>query len=236
MSENIKLTSADIQAISYRDAEYLNEKGADYYYKGKYEKAVEYYRLASSMGDIHATSNLGYCYLYGRSIEPNTSLALAYFRIAAQRGDVDAAYKLGDIYSSDKWGLKDTELSVYYYKTAADSILEDVVEDLEYITQLQDYPSLCFALGREMSESGNMVTDYEKAYKFLKHAEKGYLREILNGNKMYEKVFENLADWLNDPQFDSVRDRIDPFFEEFDYIMDFEEDSEDNSIDLDGIN
>ena len=67
------------------------------------------------MGDMNAVSNLGYCYLYGRDIEQNTSLAIAYFKTAAENGVIDAMYKLGDIYSSDKWNVKDVELSLYYY-------------------------------------------------------------------------------------------------------------------------
>ena len=123
--KQLKLTNTDFLAIEKGDRNYINNKGAKLYVEPTYKDAVEYYRLASAMGDKHATSNLGYCYLYGRGIEANLSFAIAYFKIAAIREDIDACYKLGDIYSSDKWGVKDSEMSVYYYRLAASFILED---------------------------------------------------------------------------------------------------------------
>lgn len=234
MQNKISLSAADMQAISFRDSEHINNKGANLYNSEQYDKAVEYYRIASAMGDVHATSNLGYCYLYGRSIEANTSLAVAYFSIAAQKGDIDAAYKLGDIYSSDKWGLKDKELSVYYYETAARFIADNKEEDILWITQFQDYPSLCFALGREMSLNGSMPADIETAYIFLKHGEKGYIRELANGSRMYEQAYKSLSEWIADPQFDPIRDKYDKLFDE-----DFSDGGEyifDDSISSDKIN
>ncbi|MBQ7596438.1 MAG: sel1 repeat family protein [Clostridia bacterium] len=234
MQNKISLSAAYMQAISFRDSEHINNKGADLYVSEEYDKAVEYYRIASAMGDTHAASNLGYCYLYGRGIEPNTSLAVAYFIIAAQRGDIDAAYKLGDIYSSDKWGLKDKELSVYYYDMAAHFITSNRDEDILWITQFQNYPSLCFALGREMSLNGSMPADIETAYIFLKHGEKGYIRELANGSRMYEQPYKSLLEWLADPQFDPIRDKYDKLFDE-EYYDDCEN-ILDDSILYDGIN
>ncbi len=216
MPENIKLSSADMKAISLNDSFFINNKGANYYVNDDFEKAVEYYRIASAMGDVHATSNLGYCYLYGRSIEQNLSLALAYFNIASRKNDIDATYKLGDIYSSDKWGIQDKELSVYYYRLAADLIIGNNPDKIVWITELRNYPSLCFALGREMSLNGSMATDIESAYQFLKHAEKGYRNELNNGRKMYEQAYESLLEWLADPQFDPVRELYDEYYNEDD--------------------
>ena len=108
MIEN--LTKADLNAITLDDSNYINNKGANFYNNGQYDKAVEYYRIAAAMGNINAIANLGYCYLYGRSINVNVSEAIAFFTIASSKGDIDAAYKLGDIYSKDKWGVMDKEM------------------------------------------------------------------------------------------------------------------------------
>ena len=67
----VKLTNADIVAISEENDVHFNNIGAEYYRKGEYENALEYYRISASMGNDQAISNLGYCYLYGRSIEKN---------------------------------------------------------------------------------------------------------------------------------------------------------------------
>lgn len=206
------LTNADLQAIDLMDSDYLNNKGAKQYISKNYTESVEYYRLAASMGNVNAISNLGYCYLYGRDIEANLPLAIAYFKIAARNKNIDAAYKLGDIYSSDKWGVLDKELSIYYYKMAANFIINsnwETGENIIWFHELESYPSLCFALGRELSDGGYMPTNLDSAYQFLKKAEIGYKNEISNGNNMYEKSYNNVIKLLADKQFDDIREKYD---------------------------
>ena len=219
MSEKLTLTPTDMSAVMLFDSNYINNKGAKLYAPGTYGQAVEYYRLAAAMGNVHAASNLGYCYLYGRSIEPNLSLALAYFRYAAAKRDVDAAYKLGDIFGSDKWGIKDVEMSAYHYRMAASFILDEPWENPNVIAwneELDHYPSLCYALGRELSPGGNMNTDLDSAYQFLRKAEIGYRRELANGGEMYREAFEGVLRLIHNPQYDSVREKYDPIFDEED--------------------
>lgn len=212
-----ELTPTDQRAVDLGDSEYINNKGASLYREGTYAQAVEYYRLAAAMGSVHAVSNLGYCYLYGRDIEPDTQLAIAYFKTAAAGGDVDAAYKLGDIYSRDKWGLKDPEMSVYYYRMAASFIIDTPWENslsITYCSRLQEYPSLCYALGRELFSGENMSRDMESAYQFLKQAEAGYRTELANGGSMYEKAYAGVVELLSDPRFNHIRKRLDAVFDE----------------------
>ena len=205
----LNLTAADMAAISKGDSDYINGKGAKHYSDEEYKLAVEYYHIGASMGNVDSISNLGYCYLYGRDIEQNISLAMAYFKVAADRKSADAAYKLGDIYGSDKWGMKDTELSLYYYRIAARLIVGPDWQD-EYSIRWNDdliqYPSLCYALGREMSKDGSMPTDIAFAYVFLKKAEEGNKLRLANGDKMYEKSYNGVVELLADSQFDPVRD------------------------------
>lgn len=218
-NETFMLTNADMKAVVLKDAGYINRRGAKLYVEGNYRFAVEYYRLAAAMGDMNAVSNLGYCYLYGRDIEQNTSLAIAYFKTAAENGVIDAMYKLGDIYSSDKWNVKDVELSLYYYNTAFSRVVGSEWESnsIVYCEELQYYPSLCYALGREMSSGGRMNTDIVMAYQLLKHAEKGYRKEIDNGAVMYESSYEGVKELLADSQFDSIRREYDAYFAGEDY-------------------
>jgi TPR repeat protein len=161
------------------------------------------------MGNTLATSNLGYCYLYGRDIEPNVSLAIAYFKIAAKQGDVDAAYKLGDIYGSDKWNVKDKEKSIYYYRIAASYAIDDEWDEynIRYCDELLKYPSLCYALGRELAIGGGMNTDIEQAYLFLEKAEEGYKKELANGSDFYQEVYQKLLVFMHDHQFDEIREK-----------------------------
>lgn len=225
--KKLNLTETDMNAVLLGDSNYINDKGAKLYRPDTYSESVEYYRLAAAMGNVHSVSNLGYCYLYGRDIEQNLSLALAYFKIAAKKCDIDAAYKLGDIYGSDKWGIKDTEQSVYYYTMAVDYIIgNEWYNDgsLVYHDELQIYPSLCYALGREFSHGGSMCTNIEFAYQFLKHAEKGYKNEIANGNDMYAKAYEGVIELIANSQFDDIREKYDELFEDGGEIYYMEED------------
>lgn len=203
------LTPADFAALASKDDGYFNQKGARHYTMSNYTDAVQYYHIAAAMGNCDAISNLGYCYLYGRNMEQNTSLALAYFRIAASHGHIDALYKLGDIYSKDTWVTKDVELSTYYYLKAANFIVNQNwgtnPEVILAYTELQDYPSLCFALGRELLPNGTLFTNVEAAYLFLKHAEQGYQTFITNGQTMYEKSYKHVQELLAQSQFNDFR-------------------------------
>ncbi|MCF0111747.1 MAG: sel1 repeat family protein [Erysipelotrichaceae bacterium] len=226
---SIELTKTDFNAITRNDSNYINNKGAKYYTDGQYDKAVEYYRIAAAMGNVQAINNLGYCYLYGRSIEVNVSEAIAMFTIASARGNADAAYKLGDMYSRDKWGLRDPELSVYYYRMAASYIIDDEWEgrkSLVWESELQRYPSLCFALARELSPDGQMATNIEVSYQFLKHAELGYQKELENGAGFYRDVYANAMEMMKAPYYDLVREEYDrAFYKEY---SDFGEDTEED--------
>ena len=217
MKKKLELTPTDMAAIKEGVMGYLTNKGASLYNENTYYKSVEYYRLAAAMGEIHSISNLGYCYLYGRDIEANTSLAIAYFTIAAQKGDIDANYKLGDIYGSDKWGVKDKEMSNYYYNLAADLIIDSDWRrggSVVWEESLQEYPSLCYAIARETFVNGTMPTDLKISYQFLKHAQIGYKSAIQNGFTMYKEPYNGVLELLKNKKYDSVRNKIDKFFNE----------------------
>ena len=201
----IKLTAADKAAIAHGDSAYINEKGARYYQKGKYELAVEYYRLASSMGNMQSTSNLGYCYLYGRHIEKNIDLAIQYFEISAMSGVVDSIYKLGDIYSSDKWKLKDKELSSYYYRVAIEYLTSGDYEELYWNKDLFNYPSLMFAIGRESMKGGSLPENIKLAYECLAIAFYGYTNAIECGDVMYVECLEEVVKLIENKAFKNAK-------------------------------
>lgn len=194
------LTPADFAALASKDDGYFNQKGARHYTMSNYTDAVQYYHIAAAMGNCDAISNLGYCYLYGRNMEQNTSLALAYFRIAASHGHIDALYKLGDIYSRDTWVTKDVELSTYYYLKAANFIVDQNwstnPEVILAYTELQDYPSLCFALGRELLPNGTLFTNVEAAYFFLSMPNKDIKHLLQMVKRCMKKVISTCKNFL----------------------------------------
>ncbi|HEL9634645.1 TPA: sel1 repeat family protein [Streptococcus suis] len=216
MTNRIELSVTDYKAMENNDSGYLNSKGADFYREGDYTNAVAYYHLAASMGNTDAMSNLGYCYLYGRHTEPSASLAIAYFTLAAKKGNIDAAYKLGDIYGRTKWGSQDIELSLYYYRLAVSYLLEDPLEalyDITWCQALENYPSLCLALGKTMILGGQLFVNLDLAYQFLVFARKGYEIELQNRGHYYQSVYEDVVELLGHSQFDRVRHKWDDVFD-----------------------
>lgn len=208
------LTATDLRAVQTFDFSYLNTKGANFYRQGEYNKAVHYYRLAATMGDVNAISNLGYCYLYGRSIEANLSTALAYFDLAYQKGNPDAAYKLGDIYESPKWEMVDKELSLYYYQQAIKLITGKTLYELDNLSwydELKGFPSLCFAFGRALMPQGELLTDIDLAFQFLKYAQEGYENEISNGFLIYQNQLDSVKDFLTSEIFSGLSLEDDDF-------------------------
>ena len=202
----VALSDADFVAIRGKDSDFLLSKGAEKY-GDDYEESIEYYRLSAAMGNPQAISNLGYCYLYGRSIEPNVSLALAYFTIAADLGVTDALYKLGNIYSSDEFVDKDEELEKYYYEKAIDALLDSYAD-------YEDYPSLSLAVGKETMKDGLFDTDLDRAYFLLKCAENGFKKYIDNGDDFYEDHYTETLDLLEDKQFDDeIKDNYNQIYE-----------------------
>lgn len=211
MNENFRLSAADMKAVTLNDYNYLNAKGARLYGQERYSEAIEYYHLAAALGSINAVSNLGYCYLYGRSCDKNLSLALAYFERAANEDCVDAAYKLGNIYETDKWGMRDEELAVYWFRRAACLVLDidwNDPDDMLWSDAINNFPSLCFALGRNLIPGGIMPVNIDLAYRFLIHAETGYMRELTNGYNMYQDAYNSVRQLLDDPVFDDARKKF----------------------------
>lgn len=209
----IQLTEAEKQAIKLHDNNYINSKGARLYKEETFEEAAEFYHLAAAMGNGHAISNLGYCYLYGRHTEQNIPLAIAYFEIAAiEHEDIDAAYKLGNIYASEKWGLKDEELSIYYYRMAATLIAGFSDESLNLIydynfEEFRNYPSLCLAIGKVLLEGKLAPRDIEQSYMFLLCAKDGYETQIKNGAEFYKEPFEEVNNLLNNPDLQTLKEK-----------------------------
>lgn len=203
----IKLTEADKKAVSLCDGNYLNSKGAKLYEERKFTDALEYYRLAATLGCNQAISNIGYCYLYGRDIKPNISLAISYFEYAAvQREVIDAAYKLSDIYSSDKWGVKNEELSVYYLRMAISYIADDYADEFSAINEhtyprFLHYPSLCLAAGKILLEGRLAPRNIMSSYQFLTCAKKGYEIELENGADFYKESFDQVLKLLTNKKF-----------------------------------
>ncbi|SEQ85376.1 hypothetical protein SAMN02910369_02548 [Lachnospiraceae bacterium NE2001] len=89
--------------IDNQNADAMNDLGAQYYdgnrgFEQSFEKAIEYYQMASDLGNRQAQENLGYCYYYGRAGEPDYEKAFNYFALGAFDDHIISLYKIGDMY------------------------------------------------------------------------------------------------------------------------------------------
>lgn len=107
-------------------------------------------------------------------------------------------------------------MSNYYYNMAAKYILDDdfSIENILGNEELRTYPSLCFALGREMSISGSMTTNLDLSYIFLKLAELGYKNELDMNHTMYKTSYENVKEYLKKDCYNASKNKLISFFDE----------------------
>lgn len=108
-------------------------------------------------------------------------------------------------------------MSNYYYNMAAKYILDDdfSIENILGNEELRTYPSLCFALGREMSISGSMTTNLDLSYIFLKLAELGYKNELDMNHTMYKNLHENVKKYLKKECYNESKNKLISFFDEY---------------------
>ena len=192
------LTAADNLAILKLDEDFLLNKGAALYAEEKYNQAIEYYRLAASMGSAQANSNLGYCYMYARSIPKDMELALAYFKIAASQNCVDALYKLGNIYKHGAENVEpDLEMAMLYYTNALEEIGTQNLDALRY-------PSLLFSVAKEHMPGGSLYCDLAGAYTLLMLAQQGFETEIAEGIHFHHASLDECTALLEDDIFEPV--------------------------------
>ncbi len=66
-------------------------------------------------------------------------------------------------------GIQDEELSLYYYRLAVSYLLDEPLEalyDITWYQALENYPSLCLALGKSMLLDGQLFVNLDLAYQF----------------------------------------------------------------------
>ena len=98
------------------------------YYNGvfvpqDFKKAIELYTIAAESDETDiasiASSNLGYCYYYGRDVEVNYERAFKYFfKSAVFYNDPVALYKLGDMYLNGLFVEQDNKMAYKLYLEA----------------------------------------------------------------------------------------------------------------------
>ena len=201
--DELQLNEVDYASLEIGDRVYLANKGIKLYDEEKYSKAIEYFRMASTLGDPLACYKLGECYLYGNGVTENASIAIAYFKIASRARSIDAFYKLGEIYSSNKWVKENKELSAFYYMHSLKELTKGE-QSLYFSEKVRRYPSLCLTLAKEELPGGSFILNLNESYELLRTAKIGYKILLLNGKNEYEKEYQETCKYLKDDMFDTI--------------------------------
>jgi len=176
--------------IEKKDSAAMLSLGAFYYggdiefVEQDYAKAIYWYNEASKNKpldvynniDSSALNNLGYCYYYGRSIEPDYKKAFFYYAKAACLDHPNAMYKIGDMYREGLYINKDINKAFYWYNQAHLYSRND-----HYIKA-----SISLRLGRAYLEGEGTEISQLKALKYLQSAERHFYSLLIE-----KPVFSN---------------------------------------------
>lgn len=117
-----------------------------YYYTGtngfplNYNKALEFFKQAATMGNSNAMNYLGIMYQYGQNVIKNSSSAADWYykAIQADNGNAHAAYNLGGLYYHGNGVPKDMVKAFQFYKASVDLGLGNTTSV---------YPKSCYMAG-----------------------------------------------------------------------------------------
>lgn len=159
-----------------------------------YEQAFELYTLGSKLGNMQATVNLGYCYLYGRSVPSSPKDAFTCFQRAAFTADMpEAIYKLGDMYDRGCYVERDRELAFGLYRKAF-LLIEDNPQEAPEIKA-----SVCHRVADHMASGGQPdepITERRErlllALELYQRAERDYYRAIEAGAYYYDRRLDEV--------------------------------------------
>lgn len=196
-------------AISNNDDETTLTKGVEAYIKEDYENAYRLYTVSAMMGNPLSTSNLGYCYLYGKGIKKDVAMGIHILKLAARQGIVEANYKLGSIYYYVFEDVKkDKSLGMYYIDKAWEIIK---LRDLDAVS----FPQVCYIKGKILMGNKKKFTESEimSIVDMFMLARLGFIDEIKNGMNYHIKYLQDIEEILNRPEFYKIAKKFDKIIE-----------------------
>ena len=71
------------------------EEGMNFYTVQQYESAVKQFAAAANLGHAEAQNQLGFCFVEGLGVKPDSAEAVKWWRKAAEQGNASAQFNLG---------------------------------------------------------------------------------------------------------------------------------------------
>ncbi len=168
--------------IAAGDAGAMNDLGDQYYdghrgFEQSFSKAVELYKKAAANGDRQAQENLGYCYYYGRDMEPDYEKAFHYFALGAFDGHLISLYKIGDMYLNGYYVEKNEREAFEIYMRCLDTMTDEAAPKVAGPVYLRLGKMFLRGLGTEKKLESALIC-YQKAESYL-------YSMVLDGDVMY---------------------------------------------------
>jgi TPR repeat protein len=162
----------------------MNDLGAMYYngdrgFEQNFGKAVLYYGMAADHGNRQAQENLGYCYYYGRDMEPDYEKAFHYFALGAFDGHLISLYKIGDMYLNGYYVQKNEREAFLIYNHCLDTMSDEAAKLVSGPVHLRLGDMFLKGIGTEQ--------DPEQALMHYSFAEIMLYQMVKDGDVMYKK-------------------------------------------------
>ena len=100
--------------------EKLYETGNDYFAKGDYDTALNYYIKAAGQGHIASQYKLGSMYRFGDGVRQDYSKAMGWLQNAAEQGNDYAQNELGSMYLAGEGMAQDYEKAMNWFQKSAE--------------------------------------------------------------------------------------------------------------------
>jgi len=196
--------------IDKGNAAAMNNLGSQYYdgnrgFEQSFPKAVELYKMAAENGDRQAQENLGYCYYYGRDMEPDYEKAFQYFAMGAFDGHLISLYKIGDMYLNGYYVPKNEKEAFIIYMHCLDTMTDEAAPKVAGPVYLRLGKMFLNGTGTEKNLSSALVC-YQKAEAYLYDMVKGgdymYKKSLLGAIEGQEKTRKEMMKQLPEREWE----------------------------------
>ena len=161
ISEEEALTHLTSAKAMYDAGIAMWKRGNDMYGRHDMENGFIMFEKSAKLGYPDAQIQMGYIYLSGQTVEPDTLKAVSWYKLAAKQNHTDVPFYLGKLYANGKGIEKDFDKAFEYFKESADSGYVHSELPLAY----------CYLYGLGTPKDMNKAREYFQAYfARLKHA------------------------------------------------------------------
>lgn len=115
---------------------------------------LKMYEKSAKLGYPKAQEQMGYIYLTGQTVAPDTLKAISWYKLAAQHNLTDVMYLLGKLYINGKGIERDGDKAFEYFKESADSGYVHSELPLGY----------CYLYGIGTAKNMNKAREYFQTY------------------------------------------------------------------------